>query len=91
MNKKEFTNALAIKAGISIKEAGRLIDETLELTKDTLKNGESINFAGWGSLSVKEKPERTVRNPATGQLKICESKKVVKFKPGSALNEAVND
>ncbi|WP_294726630.1 HU family DNA-binding protein, partial [uncultured Fusobacterium sp.] len=39
---------------------------------------------------VAERAARTGRNPQTGEEMTIEAKKVVKFKPGKGLSEAVN-
>jgi DNA-binding protein HU-beta len=55
-----------------------------------LKNGDRLALVGFGSFSVSERSARTGRNPQTGKPIDIEAKKVVKFKPGSELGDAVN-
>jgi DNA-binding protein HU-beta len=46
---------------------------------------------GFGTFSVTERKARTGRNPQTGKEIKIEAKKVVKFRAGSKLAEAVNE
>ena len=52
--------------------------------------GEEVTFLGFGKFEVAERAARTGRNPQTGEEMTIEAKKVVKFKPGKGLSEAVN-
>ena len=56
----------------------------------TLKKGDKISLVGFGSWSVSEKPAREGRNPKTGETIKIAAKKVVKFKAGAELSNAVN-
>jgi len=90
MNKAEFISAIAEKAGITKSDANKAVNAFLEVTGDLLKDGERITLVGFGTFALKEKPERTVRNPLTGKMMNVKAKKVVKFKPGATLAQKVN-
>jgi DNA-binding protein HU-beta len=91
MNKNELVQAVAVKTGSSKAEAERCVRALLELISDTLQKGESIMLPGFGTFEVRERGERTGRNPKTGEeLKIAASKGPA-FKPGAPLKAAVND
>jgi len=51
--------------------------------------GGRLALPGLGIFSVSERPERTGRNPQTGEPLTIAASKAVKFKPGKALKEAV--
>ncbi len=63
---------------------------TTEAIKGALAKGESIQLIGFGTFSISERSARTGRNPQTGKEIQIAAKKVAKFKPGKALDEAVN-
>ncbi len=89
MNKTQLIDAIAEKASISKTDAKKALDAFIDVTAETLKN-DKIALVGFGSFSVSERGERTGRNPQTGkEIKIA-AKKIVKFKPGSELNDKVN-
>ena len=48
-----------------------------------------LTLAGLGTFSVNERQERQGRNPQTGKPIKIAAARVVKFKPGKVLKEAV--
>ena len=91
MNKKEFIDAIATKTDSSKAQAERTVRALLEVISETLQKGESITLPGFGTSEVRDRGERTGRNPKTGEeLKIAASK-VAAFKPAATLKAAVND
>ena len=66
------------------------MDALIKTIETTLKAGDSISLVGFGTFAVKERAERTGRNPQTGQEITIAAAKVPSFKPGKALKDAVN-
>jgi DNA-binding protein HU-beta len=90
MNKNELIEAMAAKTGSTKADANRAVTVLTEIITDTLKKGDSLSLTGFGTFEVRERGERTGRNPKTGeQLKIAASK-VPAFKPGATLKAAVS-
>ncbi|WON74189.1 HU family DNA-binding protein [Nitrosospira sp. Is2] len=90
MNKKELVDAMAAKTNCSGAAAGRAVNALLEIISDTLKKGETLTLAGFGTFDVRDRAARSGRNPKTGEeLKIAASR-VAAFKPGATLKAAVN-
>ncbi len=85
MNKAEFISAIAEKAGITKSDAHKAMNAFMEVTGDTLKNGEGITLLGFGTFSVKGRPSRTVRNPRSGNMIKVPAKRFVRFKAGRTL------
>jgi DNA-binding protein HU-beta len=56
----------------------------------TLKNGDSIALVGFGTFEVRNRAERTGRNPKTKEPITIPASKAAAFKPGKALKDAVN-
>lgn len=90
MNKTELIDVIAAEAGISKVEAKKALEAFLGSVEKTLKEGGKVSLVGFGSWSVTEKPEREGRNPQTGKTIKIAAKKVVKFKAGSELSDAIN-
>ncbi len=90
MNKTDFINAVAEKAGLSKADAKKAIDAFVETVSNEMKEGGKIALLGFGSFSVSEKAARKGINPKTKETIEIPARKVVKFKPGSELNEKVN-
>lgn len=90
MNKSEFVNKYAQAMRVSKAEAERHVRCFVELVKDALCRGESVNFTGFGQFKVKKRPSRQVRNPQTGQLMQVPEKIVPNFSAGKELKQSVN-
>ncbi len=89
MNKSELIQAVSEKAEMSKADAGRAIDALVEVIGDALKASDKVSLVGFGTFMVRERSERTGRNPKTGAtLKISASKNPT-FKAGKALKDAV--
>ena len=90
MNKSELIEKIASGADISKAAAGRALDSFIEAVTDGLKDGDKISLVGFGTFEVRQRAERTGRNPQTGETIQIKASKVPGFKAGKALKEAVN-
>ncbi|MDP4933175.1 MAG: HU family DNA-binding protein [Salibacteraceae bacterium] len=90
MNKAELIEAMAEGAGISKADAKKALDAFIDTTTNALKTGDRVALVGFGSFAVSERSARTGRNPQTGKEINIAAKKVVKFKAGADLGNAVN-
>lgn len=89
MNKAELIDSMAAESGLSKTDSKKALDAFVKATSDALAAGDRVALVGFGSFSVSTRAARTGRNPQTGkELKIA-AKKVVKFKPGNDLADAV--
>ena len=89
MNKTELINQIAESADISKKAAGDALQGFMKAVSDTMVKGDKLQLIGFGTFSVTDRSARTCRNPQTGKSMNIPAKKVVKFKVGSKLAEAV--
>lgn len=90
MNKSDLIDAMAADAGITKAAAKKALDSFLGNVEGSLKKGDRVSLVGFGSWSVSERAARDGRNPQTGKTIRIPAKKVVKFKPGSGLQDSVN-
>jgi DNA-binding protein HU-beta len=90
MNKSELTEAVASSADLSKAAAAKVVDAVIEAVTNSLKSGEQVAIAGFGTFLVRERSARTGRNPRTGELMEIKASKVPSFKAGKALKDAVN-
>ncbi|MDT8438149.1 MAG: HU family DNA-binding protein [Wenzhouxiangellaceae bacterium] len=89
MNKAEFIESVADKAGLTKADAGRAFDAIVETLGKQLKKGDSVSLIGFGTFSVKKRAARTGRNPATGETIKIKASKSPAFKPGKAFKDAI--
>jgi DNA-binding protein HU-beta len=90
MNKAELIDAIASEANLTKADAKKALDAFVNATTKALKKGDRVALVGFGSFSVSKRSARTGRNPQTGAPIQIPAKKVVKFKAGSDLSDAVS-
>lgn len=88
MNKTELVNAIAA-AGLTKADSKKALDATLAAIANALKAGDKVALLGFGTFALNERPARTGINPANKQKIEIPAKKVIKFKAGAELAEAV--
>lgn len=89
MKKQELVAAIAAGSGLTKVDSEKALSATIEAITGALAKGESIQLIGFGTFSISDRAARTGRNPQTGKEIQIAAKKVVKFKTGKALDEAV--
>lgn len=90
MNKNELVSAVAERAGISKKDAEKLMKVFTDVVIDELKNGGKVQMVGFGTFEIVERESREGRNPKTGETMVIEAARVPKFRAGKALKDAMN-
>jgi DNA-binding protein HU-beta len=90
LTKTQLVSALAEKTGSDKKSAGEALDAITEIITEEVSKGGAVTLPGVGKIYCRERPERMVRNPATGQQIRKESDKVVKVTIAKALKDSVN-
>jgi len=89
MKKAELIDAVATKAELTKQDSKKAVDALFETISNTLAKEEKIQLIGFGTFEVRERAERTGRNPQTGEEMTIPASKVPAFKPGKELREAV--
>lgn len=90
MNKTELVSSIAEKAGLSKADSKKALDACVEAIVEALKGGDKVSLVGFGTFAVSERPARQGINPLTKAPITIAAKKVVKFKAGADLENAVN-
>lgn len=89
MTKADLVVKIAEKANITKANAERALNAFLETVESTLVKEGKLTLTGFGTFVVEERKARTGRNPRTGAKIQIPSTKVVKFRPGKLLKDAV--
>lgn len=89
MNKAELVSAVAERAEISKKDAEKAVTAVFAAIEQTLAQNEKVQLVGFGTFEVKDRAERTGRNPQTKETIVIPATKVPGFKAGKALKDAV--
>lgn len=80
MNKAQLVEAVALDANITKVEARKIVDTTLRVVVQTLREGDRLTLTGLGSFFVQHRSACTGRNPRTGAAVKIPARKVVKFR-----------
>lgn len=90
MNRQELVAKMAEKANIEPKAAEKALGAFMNIVKDTMVDGDTVQLVGFGTFAVKERAAREARNPQTGGTIHIPAKKAPVFKAGKAFKDAVN-
>ena len=91
MTKSALIDMVAEKVeGLTRKQTEIIVDTVFEGIKDALAKGEKIEIRGFGNFRLKQRRPRRARNPKTGEGVDVPSKRVLHFKVGKALKDALN-
>ena len=89
MTKADFVDRLAAKSGITKKDAAGVVDAFVEVITEALKQGEDVQFTGFGKFYVQAREAREGINPQTKAKITIPASNVPKFSAGVALKTAV--
>ena len=85
-----MVNAVAEKAGLSKKDAEKVINATVDSITAALVAGDKVQLVGFGAFEVKTRAARQGRNPRTKETITIPASKSPVFKAGKALKDAVS-
>lgn len=89
MNKSELINSLSEETTFSKKDVSRVLDSLVRIIQRTLKKGDKLQWAGFGTWWVSHRPGRNGINPATKERIKLPPMNIPRFKPGKSLKEVV--
>ncbi len=89
MNKTELIAATAEKAGITKKDAERVLGAAFDTITATLAEGGRVQLSGFGIFEVKSREARIGRNPKTKQAIEIPATRLPSFKASKALKDIV--
>ena len=89
MKKSDISNHVSAETSLAKVDAEGALNAVLSAISDSLARGESVTIAGFGTFSVKSRPERMGRNPRTGESIIIAASRAPSFKAGKTLRDAV--
>ena len=90
MNKTNLIENVAAAAGIKKKEAELAVNSVFASLQNALSEGDKVQIAGFGTFKVKERKERTGKNPRTGEALVVPAAKIPAFVPAKNFKDSVN-
>ena len=86
MNKSELVEQIWLKTKLQKKDCAAAVEAIAE----ALGAEDSVRLTGFGTFEVKERGERTARNPRTKEPVTIPASRTPAFKAGKLLKDAVN-
>lgn len=90
MTKTQLVAALAERLESDRKSAAASLDAITGIITEEVAKGGAVTLPGVGKFYLRERPERMVRNPATGEQIKKDADKQVKVTIAKALKDSVN-
>ena len=90
MTRTQFLAALADAMGSDKKTANAALDAIAVVVAREVATGGAVTLPGLGKIVCRARPERQVRNPATGETVTKAADKQVKFTIAKTLKDSVN-
>lgn len=90
MNKTDLVEVVAIKTGMTKKDAEAAVKAVNEAIAEALAAGDKVQLIGFGTYAVKARAAREGRNPKTGETIKIAASKTPAFSAGAALKAQVN-
>lgn len=89
MTKTQLVATLADQMGSDKKTASAALDALAAIVAAEVAQGGSVTLPGIGKVACRARPEREVRNPATGETLTKPADRAVKVTVAKALKDAV--
>jgi DNA-binding protein HU-beta len=90
MRKAEIIRRIAEETDLTQTQIEKAVNAILQEIKTALQHDDTVILRGFGSFRVRDKAARIGRNPTTGQEATISPRRVVLFKSGQPLRDAVN-
>lgn len=91
MSKNELIINISQKTVLPKASCESVVEALAEQIKDALIRGERVDLKGFMSFEITERPERSGRNPKTGEVVTFPPVKSVKCKMSKKIKDAIND
>lgn len=89
MNKTDLVAAVAETAGLTKKDAERVVNASIDAITAALAKGEKVQISGFGTFEAKEREARIGRNPHTKEEIHIPATRVPAFKASKALKDII--
>ena len=89
--KPQVAVQMADEPGLTQQEVLVVIQKTLDIITEALKDGRSVEFRKFGVFDVRERRPRVGRNPhKPDEVVVIPRRKSVRFRPGKTMKAMIN-
>ena len=89
MTRADLVASMAASSGWTKAASDRALRALLASIKTSLKRGQTVTLAGFGTFSVGRRKPRRGKNPRTGQPMVVAAGRTPRFKPSKELKRAI--
>lgn len=89
MNNKELITELSKRLGLTQKQASEMLEVSTSALVSSVTETQSVVFQGFGAFELRNKREKTLLNPATGEKMFIPAKQTLVFKPSDTYKNRV--
>jgi len=89
MNKTDLINSLSEETTFSKRDIARVLESLSRILIRALRKGDKLQWSGFGTFSVAERPERMGINPVTKEKIKLPKTLVPKFRAGKNLKDKI--
>lgn len=86
----DVAEAIYTEIGLSRKDSSDILDMVIDEIVKELSLGNDVKLSSFGTFSLRNKKERTGRNPKTGVEAVISSRRVISFKPSQTMRKQIN-
>lgn len=90
MTKTQLVAAIAETAALDKATANRALEALTDIVTKEVAQGGAVTLPGLGKFSCRSRPERTVRNPSTGEQMTKPADRVAKVTIAKQLKDVIN-
>ncbi len=90
MVKIDIVDKISEKAGLTNKEAAKIVKAVFDVIKETLQREGKILISGFGNFVARNKRARRGRNPKTRVDIEITPRRILRFKPSEELKASLN-
>ena len=90
MNKSELIKKVAEEANVKKGDVETVLESLINVIQNEVANGEKVQITGFGTFERRERGERIMKNPRTGEDMQVAASKSPAFSAGSVFREKVN-
>lgn len=90
MNKTQLIDTVTKGSNVKKRDVEAIFESLINIIQDEVAKGEKVQIMSFGSFERRERGERTMKNPRTGEPMDVPPSKSPAFSAGSVFKETVN-
>ncbi len=90
ITRADVAESIYEEIGLSRKDSNDILDMMLDEITQELAKGNDVKLSSFGTFSLRDKKQRSGRNPKTGVDAVITPRRVISFKPSQTMRKQIN-